>query len=501
MYRFFSIVAPMAAAWLIGDMANNLLYMNKSAIFETLPIFLIAVLLQVFGETIAHYILNIQLTQKGFAYDCFLMDRLIRLPISALQSENAGAVMTRFEEDSADFVWNQMVIYSFPSAILINVVIFVFMMIQSKTHILFAVTIVIFAAMPAFRASYVGKLQMRLKKESAVYREHQNQMEQELYNARDFACNYFLGKFFIGRLQTLFENFLNQTGKIKRHVEAKNQVLDFLCEYGVSLGALLVGILLIVNNHLTIGAMLSGYLMIPVVQQGFKLVKEWVTSYHEEEKYLSRLDFFYTTLEESSDKHDTLQFLRAQNITFQYEGTAAPVLYDVNFTMDQGQNFQIIGENGSGKTTFLMLLAGLYSPTSGTICNGSPLSILRDNIAFQEQDGAVFSGSVWENLFLPQEKFQQAENLLSNMGFEKPLDYQVTSEGGNLSPGERKKLLLVRAMLRDKPFLLLDEPLNHLDQQGRKVLVQYLRVRKTGTLVISHDPYLTDQIEMNKFYV
>lgn len=66
------------------------------------------------------------------------------------------------------------------------------------------------------------------------------------------------------------------------------------------------------------------------------------------------------------------------------------------------------------------------------------------------------------------------------------MDYSVEAEGLNLSPGERKKLLLARALLREAPFLALDEPLNHLDDRGAEVLVQALRDRRGGVLFISH---------------
>lgn len=167
--------------------------------------------------------------------------------------------------------------------------------------------------------------------------------------------------------------------------------------------------------------------------------------------------------------------------------------------MTDQDNIRLIGANGTGKTTLLKLLAGLYHPTSGTVCNGAGLSQIRKSVAYQAQEGAIFSGTVWENLFLPEEKREQAVNLLRDMGFEKELACEVTPEGTNLSPGERKKLLLVRALLRDANFLLLDEPLNHLDEQGRRILLEKIRHRE-GILIISHQELSDLSSEIFTYY-
>ena len=153
--------------------------------------------------------------------------------------------------------------------------------------------------------------------------------------------------------------------------------------------------------------------------------------------------------------------------------------------MDASENVLLQGPNGCGKSTLLSLLAGLEAPDSGKICTGAPLSALRKAVALQEQDGAIFSGTVWDNLFLPEEKRENAAGLLAEMAFEKPLNTPVTSGGGNLSPGERKKLLLVRSLLREAPSRWRAEPLNHLDAAGRAALGRYLAGR-TGILLVSH---------------
>ncbi|MCM1026992.1 MAG: ATP-binding cassette domain-containing protein, partial [Roseburia sp.] len=103
-----------------------------------------------------------------------------------------------------------------------------------------------------------------------------------------------------------------------------------------------------------------------------------------------------------------------------------------------------------------------------------------------EQDGCIFQGTVWENLFADDTRRGRARSLLDAMGFDKPLDYAVTAEAGNLSPGERQKLLLTRALLRETPFLALDEPLNNMDAQGIEGLLAQLQKRKRGLLFITH---------------
>ena len=145
----------------------------------------------------------------------------------------------------------------------------------------------------------------------------------------------------------------------------------------------------------------------------------------------------------------------------------------------------------------MMVLSGLYTQSYGTLSVSS--AVLKKNTALQEQDGTVFSGTVLENLFIDVNRTEEAKALLVDMGFEKAIDYKVEPEGRNLSPGERKKLLLVRALMKKAPFLLLDEPLNHLDGEGKESLVRQLMKRRSGILLISHGPYLQEQLPFSTF--
>lgn len=484
-HRQTSVAAPMAAAWLIGDMANHLLTLNREAIADGLPGFLWAVFFQVIGVALFNLSLNLLLTKQGFTYDAFLMEKFIHLPLETIQTTSSGAVMERLEEDSAAFCWSQMVLCAYPGAIAICVGVFVHIILRERFPILFVVTILFFAALPIFRAKLVGKTRAELTRQISEYQGDRKQLEQELYDSASFSRCFGLDRFFVGRLANRFQTYLNQCGKQLYRLAAKSEMLDYLCSYGVQIGTILVGSLLITGGKLTLGSLLSGYLMIPAIRECCGYVKEWVTERHNEEKLLERLCFFYSEQCEENDNTEPLHELSAENVAFSYPGSDKTVLQNRTFRMVDQDNICLVGANGTGKTTLMKLLAGLYRPASGSVCNGASLSQIRQSVAYQAQEGAIFSGTVWENLFLPEKKKEQARDLLHDMGFEKDLHYELAPEGTNLSPGEQKKLLLTRALLQETPFLFLDEPMNHLDEQGRRVLLSLLGRRK-GILLISH---------------
>ena len=163
----------------------------------------------------------------------------------------------------------------------------------------------------------------------------------------------------------------------------------------------------------------------------------------------------------------------------------------ISLKVEGGERIALIGDNGTGKSTLLSLISGVYSPDSGSITdeNGKALEVgeLRGEVSLQEQDGGIFSATVAENLFLPDERLDEAAELLKELGFEKPLDYEVTESGGNLSPGEKKKIMLARALLDKSPVLALDEPLNHLDADGTKVLISKLKKEIRPVILVSHN--------------
>ena len=170
------------------------------------------------------------------------------------------------------------------------------------------------------------------------------------------------------------------------------------------------------------------------------------------------------------------------NLTFGYEGSPELVFDHVSFQIDTDWKLGLTGRNGRGKTTFLRLLQGKY-PYSGTISA---------SVAFEYFPYEVDLSR--PGLEVVREIAPEAEDweIQRELGLLDLAEEALERPFGQLSNGERTKVLLAALFLKENAFLLIDEPTNHLDLEGRRKLGRYL-ARKRGFLLVSHDRAFLDQ--------
>ena len=180
------------------------------------------------------------------------------------------------------------------------------------------------------------------------------------------------------------------------------------------------------------------------------------------------------TTEKRRDGKYEIEF---RNVTFRYPGSGIDALSGVTFSFRAGEKLAIVGENGSGKTTFIKLLCRLYDPGEGEILlNGVDIKKYRtkdylETFSAVFQDFALFPYTVGENVAAGKElDREKAERILRDVGHDLahlPLDavlYKMLDENGiEISGGEAQKIALARAVYRNAPFILLDEPTAALD--------------------------------------
>lgn len=167
------------------------------------------------------------------------------------------------------------------------------------------------------------------------------------------------------------------------------------------------------------------------------------------------------------------------------------LLEDVNFYLNEGDKVGVIGINGTGKSTFLKVLAGRLEADAGTISRNPNVQV-----SFLEQNPPMEDdATVLEQVFLhfPKEFRElneyEAKTMLNKLGLP---DYE--QRVGTLSGGQRKRVALAAALIHPADVLILDEPTNHLDAEMTMWLEDWLRRFKGGLVMVTHDRYFLERV-------
>lgn len=502
------IAAPTLTAFMIGDMADYLLELDFEKISGALLLFLAAFLINIFVTPVFELAENLCLTRNGIDYGVYLVKRFFNQPVLLAEEISEGEILERMSEDYISYYFNIIFKWSQPFVIVIYFVGILTVMYFGGWNPLFAAVLFVFSCFPVIRARRVGKRQAKLRVKNAEFEETRRNREYELYQAGSFFRGFHLGERMLDSIKELFDSFMQESGEKKAKLDAEDVVIDFLCGYGVQAAAVAIGAILMASGHITAGELFAGYLLLPSIQKCYGYAAKLHRERKAEAENRERLTIFYGEQEaENVDKwmEETApakEELLAENLKFSYPKEKKEILNGLDISLKEGKRIWLRGANGCGKSTLLQILCGLYHPQTGKIVDktGNSLSVfnLRSSVALSEQGDAIFSGTVYENLFLPEnagdDGRKAALQLCEKLGFTKSLDEIVEAGGANLSPGERKKLCLMRVLLQEKPFLALDEPCNHLDKAGEEALIEILRERKQGILLISHDETLPEAI-------
>jgi len=182
-----------------------------------------------------------------------------------------------------------------------------------------------------------------------------------------------------------------------------------------------------------------------------------------------------------------------RNVGIAY-GDAAPAVSGFNLEVRPGQVIALTGASGTGKSSLLHLFLGLSPLTAGDVTvDGHPLSQHGDwcgQVGWMGQSTVVVPGSLADNIALSQPGVSRdlIAAMAAQAGLSLDLDRRIDERGGGLSGGERRRLALARAMLKQAPLLLLDEPTAHLDAEAEAALVPVLAsaIRGRTCLIATH---------------
>jgi len=272
-------------------------------------------------------------------------------------------------------------------------------------------------------------------------------------------------------------------------------VVGSLMQQLVGYGVVIVGVFLILDNQLSIGALIAANIL---ASRAIAPVRQVVSAWHQ----LQEVRAAFARLDEIMDEpQDTapgstspLPPIRGkidfENVSFHFAEGQPPILDNVNLAIPQGSIVGIVGPSGSGKSTLVKILQGLYTPDSGRVMIDDTdiahmsLSALRQQLGVVPQDVQLFAGTVRDNISIGMPikdpmrvvavaRFVGAHDFIQRL----PNGYDTVlgDRGNGLSSGQRQLIALARALIRNPRLIILDEATSALDLVSEDMAMRSLR--------------------------
>ena len=275
----------------------------------------------------------------------------------------------------------------------------------------------------------------------------------------------------------------------------------------VSIVIVVWGVFLVLEGQITVGALIAANILAGRVLSPLNNISQTLSRLLHARTAMRSLNALMETEAESGvgargiATPDSLE-IAFQNVTLTYPQNKLPALEGISFSVKTGERIGIIGRVGSGKSTLVRVLSGLYEPQSGTYLLGgvdtrqfSPAD-LRSTVGLCLQDAELFSGTLRENILIgaPYASATELERAVHLAGVDffasrhpDGLDMHIEERGRSLSGGQRQSVALARCLIRSPQILCLDEPTAYLDIMSERQLCGRLKeIADTGiTLFIA----------------
>lgn len=312
----------------------------------------------------------------------------------------------------------------------------------------------------------------------------------------------------IGRLNTATQKILKLELKKVRSLRSISFVQGTMVNF-LRQGILFILLYLTFRGEMNVGQiatlqLFSFFIFTPLQEMGNVLL-----NYREAEASLDNFRHILQAPREAKPHNpqpvEVVENLAFEDVSFQHKTARYPAVSGINFTASKGETIAFVGPSGSGKTTLVKLLVGLYTPKSGTIrYNGwdqkqVDMDRLRQQIGFVTQDTQLFAGTIRENLLFvnPQASDEQLYDVLNKASCQsllaradQGLDSVIGEGGMRVSGGEKQRLSIARALLRQPHLLVFDEATSALDslteEQISRTVRQISQDRNHITVIVAH---------------
>lgn len=429
--------------------------------------------------------------------NCLKHDRIILGRFLDKEYEEAmripeGEAQHRLETDPIELRchWQDIVIKC-----IITPIVFLYLIVKGiEISLIFTGLVFLISLIKLCVPMMVQKLEARYDRETRAYKDQESCYEREIIAQPHIVKMYGLKDSMINRLNEIYYTYFKevQVKSIVCQTISKN-ILGFLDTFCV-LSILLIGAIMVGRGSLTPGAVTAmvGYFSV------FNLIMSNIDFLIRKVPILrntvTRMEIIYSDAESLEGKViEQPVSITAEDLNFNYE--EREILKGINFELSMGNKVVIQGINGSGKSTLIKVLCGLVKGYKGSIkvnamqLNQIAIDAWRKQIGYVPQTPYLFEGTVKENIHMGNLKATEKEvdRIMQHMEITYLSERAIGVSQKDLSGGEKQKISIARALLKDTPILIFDEPNNNLDKESLLWVKDFIEKTKKTVLFVWHD--------------
>lgn len=430
----------------------------------------------------------------------------LQLPFQDFEDKQSGStlnILQRVRTDSEKFIFSFINVF-FTGIVGIIFVLIVSIRIYTPMFFVYTIASVILYAAVSILSKKIKEIQTKITGETNVLAGATTESLRNIELIKSLG----LTNQEIGRLNQVTQKILKMELKKVRSLRSISFVQGTLVNF-LRQSILFVLLYLTFKNEMNVGQiatlqMFSFFIFAPLQEMGNVLL-----NYREAEASLNN---FKTILNAPQERIapdakiiHTIDNLAFDNVTFKHKTAQQPAIENISFTVEKGETIAFVGPSGSGKTTLVKLLVGLYHPHQGMIryndINSQDIHIdsLRQHIGFVTQDTQLFAGTIRENLLFvnPDASDDMMLNVLHKAACnslltraDNGLDTVIGEGGMRISGGEKQRLSIARALLRNPDLMVFDEATSALDSITEEAISRTIRQisqnRNHITVMIAH---------------
>lgn len=501
----FLIFSEIANGWFFKAFFDNIVAMNLRKVYI---VFIIGLVINLF-MSICYYLRMVLITnfseKIGIDLKKQLFEHIAKLPISYFNKSHSGDLISRLLNDTNEAkngISSNLVQLIYGPLLSISVLIYMFIVNWKLAIVCASISPLTFIT-----GKILGKLiSINSKKLQETLGEVSSYCQDIINGITEIKC-YKVEKVFISKFCAIADESLNcatMNNKLKSRMNGISNFVGFLA-YAVVWG---VGGYLSVKKQMSVGDLLVFTRLLDRLINPFSaFMNSWASFKHS----ISAADRVFEVLDiepESAvqiekkgkdilEKYD----IEIKNLHFGYDGNE--VFKDFSLKIREKEKFAIVGPSGSGKSTLLKLFLRLYELDDSYIkIGGLPIrnidrKVLASLISYIPQSGFIFKGSIKDNIIFGREdisdedvinasKIANAHHFISK--FDRGYDTDVGEHGSKLSDGQKQRIIIARAIIKNAPILLMDEATSSLDSESESLIAEAMKtvIRDRTTIIVAH---------------